>query len=42
MLHECGRIDGNVELMHRVRLNLAKCFDRCIANGGKHIEDDIC
>ena len=38
---EIAQIDGNVELMHRVHLNLTKHFDLCIANGGKRMEDVI-
>ena len=41
IVNKCAQIDGNVQLMHRVHLNLAKSFDRCIATGGKHIEDVI-
>ena len=41
IINECAQTDRNVELMHRVHLNLAKLFDLCIANGGKHIEDVI-
>ena len=41
IINECAQIDGDVELMHRVHLNLTKHFDLCIANGGKHTEDVI-
>jgi transposase len=41
IISECAQIDGNVELMHRVHVNLAKRIDLCIANGGNHIEDVI-
>jgi len=41
IINECAQIDENVELMHRVHVNLAKRIELCITNGGNHIEDVI-
>ena len=38
---ECTKIDGNVDLLHRVHANFLKRIEICIANDGAHIEDDI-
>lgn len=39
--NECAQIDGNVELLHRVHVNLTERIKLCITNGGNHIGDVI-
>lgn len=41
MKSDCAKIDGNVELWHRVHVNVAECINICIRNDGTHTEDDI-
>lgn len=41
IMNECAQIDGNVELLHRVHVNLAERIKLCITNGGNHIGDVI-
>lgn len=41
MKSEYAKIDGNVELLHRAHVNLAKRINLYIGNDGKHIDDII-
>lgn len=38
---ECAKINGNVQLLPRVHMNLAKHIRFCITNDGNHIEDFV-
>ena len=41
-LSKVGKVsEFNVELIHQVHMNLAKCNKLCIANGRNHIEDVV-
>ena len=41
IMNECAQNDASVELLHRVRANLAKCTELCITHGGNHPEGVI-
>ena len=40
-MKEYAQVNGNVELLHRVHVYLAKRIELCITDGGNHIEDAI-